>query len=92
MEIKGDRIRVEFDGWNQSDWIRYDSREIFPVGWWGKAGININPPPKKRAPTKRRSFATPHSTAKNHNFVNLFDSAKSYLTPETKMNDNKPTK
>ena len=43
----GDRIRVDFDGYLGSDyWCRYDSRDIFPVGWCHYSGHPLQPPGK----------------------------------------------
>lgn len=43
----GDKIRVDFDGYLGSDyWCRYDSRDIFPVGWCHYSGHPLQPPGK----------------------------------------------
>jgi len=43
----GDKIRVDFDGYLGSDyWCRYDSRDIFPVGWCQFSGHPLQPPGK----------------------------------------------
>lgn len=48
--INGDMIFVNFDGWRGAFdyWCRFDSREIFPVGWTEKSGHPLQPPPQKR--------------------------------------------
>lgn len=44
-DVDGDRIRVDFDGYLGSDyWCRYDSRDIFPVGWCHLSGHPLQPP------------------------------------------------
>uniref|UniRef100_A0A915L3C6 Uncharacterized protein n=1 Tax=Romanomermis culicivorax TaxID=13658 RepID=A0A915L3C6_ROMCU len=47
-DVKEEKILVEFDGWNTSEWLRYDSRDIFPVGWWQRSGAKIQNVPSKR--------------------------------------------
>lgn len=45
----GDQIHVTFDGWRGAFdyWCRYDSRDIFPVGWCAKTGHPLQPPGQK---------------------------------------------
>lgn len=47
--IKNDQIHVTFDGWRGAFdyWCRYDSRDIFPVGWCAKSGHPMQPPGQK---------------------------------------------
>ena len=46
--VDGDKIRVDFDGYLGSDyWCRYDSRDIFPVGWCYLSGHPLQPPGKQ---------------------------------------------
>ncbi|KAI4458642.1 polycomb group protein [Holotrichia oblita] len=44
--VKNDQIHVTFDGWRGAFdyWCRYDSRDIFPVGWCAKSGHPMQPP------------------------------------------------
>jgi len=44
-----DRIHVQFDGWKGSFgyWCKFDSRDIFPVGWCEQAGHPLQPPAAK---------------------------------------------
>ncbi|KAK3932781.1 Polycomb protein SCMH1 [Frankliniella fusca] len=48
-EVKNDMVHVTFDGWRGAFdyWCRYDSRDIFPVGWCAKSGHPLQPPGKK---------------------------------------------
>lgn len=47
--VKNDQIHVTFDGWRGAFdyWCRYDSRDIFPVGWCAKSGHPMQPPGQK---------------------------------------------
>lgn len=47
--IKDDQIHVTFDGWRGAFdyWCRYDSRDIFPVGWCAKSCHPLQPPGQK---------------------------------------------
>lgn len=38
--VDGDKVYIQFDGWKGAFdyWCRYDSRNIFPVGWCAAAG------------------------------------------------------
>ena len=42
-------VHVEFDGWKGAFdyWCRYDSRDIFPVGWCAKSDHPLQPPGQK---------------------------------------------
>ncbi|CAB3371844.1 Hypothetical predicted protein [Cloeon dipterum] len=48
-EVKVDMIYVTFDGWRGAFdyWCRYDSTDIFPVGWCQKSGHPLQPPGNK---------------------------------------------
>ncbi|XP_040600043.1 sex comb on midleg-like protein 2 isoform X3 [Mesocricetus auratus] len=59
--VKGDQIHVTFDGWSGTFdyWCKYDSRDIFPVGWCCLTGDVLQPPgntaekkPKSRGATR----------------------------------------
>lgn len=47
--VKNDQIHVTFDGWRGAFdyWCKYDSRDIFPVGWCAKSGHPMQPPGQK---------------------------------------------
>ncbi|KAM8976155.1 polycomb protein SCMH1 [Pelodytes ibericus] len=53
-EVRGSEILVTFDGWRGAFdyWCRYDSRDIFPVGWCSLTGDNLQPPGTKAAVPK----------------------------------------
>ncbi|CAH6781909.1 Scml2 [Phodopus roborovskii] len=59
--VKGDQIHITFDGWSGTFdyWCKYDSRDIFPVGWCCLTGDVLQPPgsiaekkPKSRGATR----------------------------------------
>ncbi|XP_018328250.1 polycomb protein Scm-like isoform X2 [Agrilus planipennis] len=66
--IKQDQIHVTFDGWRGAFdyWCRYDSRDIFPVGWSAKSGHPLQPPGQKNSTGsnrfKIRTFSLPSTT------------------------------
>nr|XP_023679749.1 sex comb on midleg-like protein 2 isoform X2 [Paramormyrops kingsleyae] len=45
-EVKGDEVFVMFDGWRGAFdyWCKYDSRDIFPVGWCSMTKHSLQPP------------------------------------------------
>ncbi|XP_071768910.1 sex comb on midleg-like protein 2 isoform X1 [Centroberyx gerrardi] len=45
-EVKGDEVFVMFDGWRGAFdyWCKYDSRDIFPVGWCSITKHSLQPP------------------------------------------------
>lgn len=47
--LRGVEVLVTFDGWRGAFdyYCRYDSRDIFPVGWCGLTGDNLQPPGTK---------------------------------------------
>uniref|UniRef100_A0A8C5XN73 Scm polycomb group protein like 2 n=1 Tax=Microcebus murinus TaxID=30608 RepID=A0A8C5XN73_MICMU len=44
--VKGDEVHITFDGWSGGFdyWCKYDSRDIFPVGWCSLTGDVLQPP------------------------------------------------
>lgn len=48
-EVRGVEVLVTFDGWRGAFdyYCRYDSRDIFPVGWCTLTGDNLQPPGTK---------------------------------------------
>lgn len=47
--LRGAEVLVTFDGWRGAFdyYCRYDSRDIFPVGWCALTGDNLQPPGTK---------------------------------------------
>ncbi|XP_049336468.1 polycomb protein SCMH1 isoform X2 [Astyanax mexicanus] len=47
--LRGVEVQVTFDGWRGAFdyYCRYDSRDIFPVGWCSLTGDNLQPPGTK---------------------------------------------
>ncbi|CAL8108629.1 unnamed protein product [Orchesella dallaii] len=47
--VDRDNIHVTFDGWRGAFdyWCKYDSRDIFPVGWSDNCGHQLQPPGNK---------------------------------------------
>ncbi|KAK3518821.1 hypothetical protein QTP70_014866, partial [Hemibagrus guttatus] len=45
-EVRGEEVFVMFDGWRGAFdyWCRYDSRDIFPVGWCAVTKHSLQPP------------------------------------------------
>ncbi|XP_018102376.1 sex comb on midleg-like protein 2 isoform X3 [Xenopus laevis] len=45
-DIKGDDVFITFDGWRGAFdyWCKYDSRDIFPIGWCSLTGNSLQPP------------------------------------------------
>ncbi|XP_063312994.1 sex comb on midleg-like protein 2 [Pelobates fuscus] len=76
-DVKGEEIFVTFDGWRGAFdyWCKYDSRDIFPVGWCSMTGDSLQPPGNSvsvlkntsipASPTKivRRSMQSPQKPA-----------------------------
>ncbi|KAJ0183346.1 hypothetical protein K1T71_001322 [Dendrolimus kikuchii] len=54
--VKNDQIHVTFDGWRGAFdyWCRFESRDIFPVGWCARAGHPLQPPGQKSPTTPSR--------------------------------------
>ncbi|KAM9369630.1 polycomb protein SCMH1 [Phaethornis superciliosus] len=73
-EVRGSEVLITFDGWRGAFdyWCRYDSRDIFPVGWCSLTGDNLQPPgtkvviPKSPLPASEVSSEKPsmHSSTK----------------------------
>ncbi|XP_057219326.1 sex comb on midleg-like protein 2 isoform X1 [Triplophysa rosa] len=64
-EVKGDEVFVMFDGWRGAFdyWCRYDSRDIFPVGWCGVTKHSLQPP--GNSITIPKSLPAPSSSFSN---------------------------
>ncbi|KAL6109776.1 scmh1 [Pungitius sinensis] len=52
--LRGVEVLVTFDGWRGAFdyYCRYDSRDIFPVGWCTLTGDNLQPPGAKAPPPR----------------------------------------
>uniref|UniRef100_A0A8D0HGF2 Scm polycomb group protein like 2 n=1 Tax=Sphenodon punctatus TaxID=8508 RepID=A0A8D0HGF2_SPHPU len=76
-DVKGDEVFITFDGWRGAFyyWCKYDSRDIFPVGWCDLTGDALQPPGNNVSITKtsakpqtspskatRRSMQSPHKS------------------------------
>uniref|UniRef100_A0A670IEQ2 Scm polycomb group protein like 2 n=1 Tax=Podarcis muralis TaxID=64176 RepID=A0A670IEQ2_PODMU len=55
--VKGDEVFITFDGWRGAFdyWCKYDSRDIFPVGWCDLTGDALQPPGNSVSGTKNNS-------------------------------------
>lgn len=47
--VRQDQMHVTFDGWRGAFdyWCRFDSRDVFPVGWCARSGHPMQPPGQK---------------------------------------------
>ncbi|VDN22094.1 unnamed protein product [Gongylonema pulchrum] len=64
IDVKGDFITIGYDGWSEAydSKERYDSRQIFPIGWAAKCGLEIQPPRRIKAYLKETGgYAAPDS-------------------------------
>uniref|UniRef100_A0A8D0HPB6 Scm polycomb group protein like 2 n=1 Tax=Sphenodon punctatus TaxID=8508 RepID=A0A8D0HPB6_SPHPU len=69
-DVKGDEVFITFDGWRGAFyyWCKYDSRDIFPVGWCDLTGDALQPPGNNGKITinvtfpTRRSMQSPHKS------------------------------
>uniref|UniRef100_A0A3Q2QML3 Scm polycomb group protein like 2 n=1 Tax=Fundulus heteroclitus TaxID=8078 RepID=A0A3Q2QML3_FUNHE len=74
-EVRGDEVFIMFDGWRGAFdyWCKYDSRDIFPVGWCSLTKHSLQPPgnsvtlpknlqifPSSPSKPSRRSMQTPY--------------------------------
>lgn len=65
--IKDDQIHIAFDGWRGAFdyWTKYDSRDIFPVGWCTKSCHPMQPPGQRNKidpNTNKRKSIKPSNT------------------------------
>ncbi|KAM9806287.1 polycomb protein SCMH1-like isoform 1-T1 [Syngnathus typhle] len=58
--LRGVEVEVTFDGWRGAFdyYCRYDSRDIFPVGWCARTGDNLQPPGTKAVMPKTLGLLT----------------------------------
>ncbi|XP_053669858.1 polycomb protein Scm [Anopheles nili] len=78
-EVKEDQIHVTFDGWRGAFdyWCRYDSRDIFPVGWCAMSCHPMQPPGQKN-----KLDGSGHRSKQRSSFTMLSDSPDT-MTPAT---------
>lgn len=56
--LRGVEVLVTFDGWQGAFdyYCRFDSRDIFPVGWCNLTGDNLQPPGTKGLDSKNIKY------------------------------------
>uniref|UniRef100_A0A8C7X457 Scm polycomb group protein like 2 n=1 Tax=Oryzias sinensis TaxID=183150 RepID=A0A8C7X457_9TELE len=70
-DVRGDEVFVMFDGWRGAFdyWCKYDSRDIFPMGWCSLTKHSLQPPgnsgkwevlPSSPSKPSRRSMQSPY--------------------------------
>lgn len=59
--MNNDSIHVCFDGWKGAFdyWCRFDSRDIFPVGWCAMSGHPLQPPGQKLTVSSGSRYKAP---------------------------------
>ncbi|XP_045861932.1 polycomb protein SCMH1 isoform X4 [Meles meles] len=89
-EVRGSEVLVTFDGWRGAFdyWCRFDSRDIFPVGWCSLTGDNLQPPGTKVVITKNPYPASDVNTEK----PSLHSSTKTVLDHQPGQRGRKPGK
>ncbi|XP_055308025.1 polycomb protein Scm-like isoform X2 [Sitodiplosis mosellana] len=78
--IKDDQVHIAFDGWRGAFdyWTRYDSRDIFPVGWCTRSLHPVQPPGHRN----KFDAANKRKTAKPSNIL-IPDDSLPTATPIT---------
>ncbi|XP_055308369.1 polycomb protein Scm-like [Sitodiplosis mosellana] len=78
--VKDDQVHVAFDGWRGAFdyWTRYDSRDIFPVGWCTRSLHPVQPPGHRN----KFDAANKRKTAKPSNIL-IPDDSLPTATPIT---------
>ncbi|XP_044737788.1 polycomb protein Scm [Chrysoperla carnea] len=86
--VKNDQIHVTFDGWRGAFdyWCRYDSRDIFPVGWCAKSGHPMQPPGQKS-----HAGAGKFKPRISQHMISPTISSSTISTPTTNNNNNNNT-
>ncbi|XP_024906228.1 polycomb protein SCMH1 isoform X7 [Pteropus alecto] len=89
-EVRGSEVLVTFDGWRGAFdyWCRFDSRDIFPVGWCSLTGDNLQPPGTKVVIPKSPYPASDVNTEK----PSLHSSTKTVLEHQPGQRGRKPGK
>lgn len=77
--VKEDDIHVTFDGWRGAFdyWCRYDSRDIFPVGWCAQSCHPMQPPGQKN------KYDASSNRVKNIRSFALINESTGSMTPST---------
>ncbi|XP_074190613.1 polycomb protein SCMH1 isoform X3 [Rhinolophus sinicus] len=89
-EVRGSEVLVTFDGWRGAFdyWCRFDSRDIFPVGWCSLTGDNLQPPGTKVVIPKSPYPASDVNTEK----PSIHSSTKTVLEHQPGQRGRKPGK
>ncbi|XP_073758905.1 polycomb protein SCMH1 isoform X3 [Callorhinus ursinus] len=89
-EVRGSEVLVTFDGWRGAFdyWCRFDSRDIFPVGWCSLTGDNLQPPGTKVVIPKNPYPASDVNTEK----PSIHSSTKTVLDHQPGQRGRKPGK
>ncbi|KAM5162645.1 polycomb protein SCMH1 isoform 5-T5 [Callospermophilus lateralis] len=89
-EVRGSEVLVTFDGWRGAFdyWCRFDSRDIFPVGWCSLTGDNLQPPGTKVVIPKNPFPASDVNTEK----PSIHSSTKTVLEHQPGQRGRKPGK
>ncbi|XP_053669570.1 polycomb protein Scm [Anopheles marshallii] len=79
-EVKEDQIHVTFDGWRGAFdyWCRYDSRDIFPVGWCATSCHPMQPPGQKN-----KLDGSGHRSKTGRSFAMVSESSPDTMQPAT---------
>ncbi|XP_042295900.1 polycomb protein SCMH1 isoform X2 [Sceloporus undulatus] len=87
-EVRGSEVLITFDGWRGAFdyWCRYDSRDIFPVGWCSLTGDNLQPPGTKVVIPKSPFIATDVISEKS----NMHSGTKTILEHQPGQRGRKP--
>lgn len=87
--VNGDQIHVTFDGWRGAFdyWCRFDSRDIFPVGWCASSGHPLQLPGQKGG---RQQYKTGRGLKESTPTPSLPSPGASSPPPATSPNQDKP--
>ncbi|XP_070606858.1 sex comb on midleg-like protein 2 isoform X2 [Erythrolamprus reginae] len=93
-DVRGNEVFITFDGWRGAFdyWCKYDSRDIFPVGWCDLTGDALQPPGKSVSSIKNNIKAqTSPSKGTRSSMQSLSKSASPVLTTKgRKLTQAKP--
>lgn len=80
--LRGVEVLVTFDGWQGAFdyYCRFDSRDIFPVGWCNLTGDNLQPPGTKGLDSKNIKYiAAIHFLTGRNYFLHFLFMINDYL-------------